>query len=128
MLLVLTLLLWVSIPDPSRHWSVGPLAYIAATMFAALPIGFMVWAYHVDTDSVGIGGQTIWNVYARLPWDQIATAKRFHVLPGVAYARLAPPKGGPVIWLPLYLLEREKFEKVAAGHLPEGHPLLRVFG
>lgn len=126
LLLVTAPVLAATIDNPNRRWWHLPAAVAGAWAFCAIPLLFATWAYRVDVDADGIGGYDAWNRYHRLAWADLGTPRRYTLAPGLAYLRLAPERGRPVIWLPLFLVTKERFRSEVARLAGEAHPLTRA--
>jgi hypothetical protein len=90
---------------------------------AAGPIAFGCWYYKVDVDANGIGGYTLMNVYARLPWTAITAVRPVTLLPGIKYLRLITRSGMPVIWLPLGMKDLQGFYTAVSEYTMPDNPL-----
>jgi hypothetical protein len=125
-LLLLAPVMAAMIDNPNREWWHLPAAVVGAWAFCAIPLFYATWTYRIDVDDEGIGGYDIWNRYRRLDWGDLAAIRKVTLAPGFAYLRLAPEAGSPAIWIPLYLVARDRFDREVARLAGAAHPLTRV--
>ncbi|MCO5297552.1 MAG: hypothetical protein M9921_11910 [Fimbriimonadaceae bacterium] len=125
-LLLLAPVMAVTIDNPNREWWHLPVAVVGAWAFCAIPLFYATWTYRIDVDEEGIGGYDIWNRYHRLAWGDLATIRKMTLAPGFAYLRLAHLSRRPVIWIPLFLVDRQRFDREVARHAGAVHPLARA--
>jgi len=97
----------------------------------ANPVFFLLALPGIAALGAGIGMLTVlyyrvhvasWGTYHDVTWDEMVEARPFNLL-GLRYLRVHRGRGGPSLWLPLFLAEQQRFTDLVLQHTKPDHPL-----
>lgn len=104
-----------------------PYASAAAGGTAALAVGMpayvLVWRVWVGPDT--LRGSDFWGRFVTVTWGSIRDVRPLHV-PLLPVLRVYSTETRRVIWLPLFLVDFERFAGLVAGYAGEDHPVARA--
>lgn len=114
----------------TKHWPVLSIVLAIATIVAAaIGAGLVAAVNFVFPVHVYRGGLRGFNTWARprsLAWTDMESVRSFNGA-GLRYVRIYSHESAAVLWLPLFLIDRNRFEALVIQLANPENPLARFF-
>jgi hypothetical protein len=107
------------------NWSVTGVRLAWATPVVVGIVLLLAALYRVYVLDDGVRGYTAWGTYRTLRWPEIERVRPVNLL-GLRYLRVWSDRGGPTVWVPLFLADLPGFRTAVRESAGEGHPLSRA--
>jgi hypothetical protein len=99
------------------------LVFAAITVLGLLLLAVFLFEVHVSEE--GLRCYTFYGNYRTFAWSDINGVRPVNML-GLRYLRVSSVQGGPPLWVPLFLADREGFRLAVSGLAGEDHVMTRA--
>lgn len=106
-------------------WDVYIILCLLGTLLGTLLSGVSAFVYKVSVHRNGIYGYNFWGNYSMVLWDEITHVEPVKYI-GFPYLKVFFEGSTDPIWIPLFLVQQDKFVTVVVEYAPELNPLRRA--
>jgi hypothetical protein len=106
-------------------WDTYIMLCLLVTLLGTLLSGVFVFVYTVSVRRDGVYGYNFWGNYSMVLWDEVTHVKPVKYI-GFPYLKVFFEGSTDPIWIPLYLVEQNKFVAAVIEYAPELNPLRRA--